>query len=605
MRWITEISFNNYRAFKNSFNPIKIPENHHLLIYGENGSGKSSIYNAIKDFFNSSADPSKKFVLNLFSQLTQNNTGEIELKVSDIDVNKNITSVNTYVFCEPYSKSTHRVPEIQLPNKIKGFLDYKRVLETYFLKGKLGQNPNLFSLLVEDLLADHTISSSSGGVATVSLINEWNRLKNPIYNLDRRSKAHKTAVAELSAFESILKQLLTQVFSESKKIITNYFDPKLDVNVSVSNMVMDYISWEVKQEIFLEVSYAGKNITSYDTILNEARLSAIGITIFLASLKTYPVDATDLRVVFLDDVFIGLDTNNRIPLLKILKDEFIKQDYQIFIATYDRQWFETARYWLQIEKCPVTCLELFSGNDGGPLSPDIPVMISPSLINIEKAKAYFDARDYPAAANYLRKTCEEELRRILPSHMKLCIYRQTDEIKLINNLETLVSNFDNYLKKNNLDITPFIHFRTYKKILLNPLSHDDLLAPHYRREIEEGIRLVEELKNIKTKEIVFAKDNILKPMKLGMRDLSTGNMYIYKIIVLENLQIIQQNMAQIKLSAIECEVTESTTRKFATLQQAFDQLWIERGNITPTNNFAFYNHIKISNRKKLINLMSF
>jgi len=53
MRWITGITINNYRAFSKP-ETVSIPEGQHLLIYGENGSGKSSIYNAIKDFFRSS-----------------------------------------------------------------------------------------------------------------------------------------------------------------------------------------------------------------------------------------------------------------------------------------------------------------------------------------------------------------------------------------------------------------------------------------------------------------------------------------------------------------------------------------------------------------------
>lgn len=66
-----------------------------------------------------------------------------------------------------------------------------------------------------------------------------------------------------------------------------------------------------------------------------------------------------------------------------------------------------------------------------------------------------------------------------------------------------------------------------------------------------------------------------------------------------------QAAAPIKLSVVECEVTEATKRKFTTLQLAFDQLWNERGNAAPTNNTAFHNHIKVSNNRYLIDLMTF
>jgi ABC-type uncharacterized transport system fused permease/ATPase subunit len=43
MRWITGIAINNYRAFSKP-ETILIPQGQHLLIYGENGSGKSPPY---------------------------------------------------------------------------------------------------------------------------------------------------------------------------------------------------------------------------------------------------------------------------------------------------------------------------------------------------------------------------------------------------------------------------------------------------------------------------------------------------------------------------------------------------------------------------------
>ena len=42
------------------------------------------------------------------------------------------------------------------------------------------------------------------------------------------------------------------------------------------------------------------------------------LSIFLASLRTNPT-TVDLKVLFLDDVFVGLDAGNRIPILKYLE----------------------------------------------------------------------------------------------------------------------------------------------------------------------------------------------------------------------------------------------------------------------------------------------
>jgi energy-coupling factor transporter ATP-binding protein EcfA2 len=606
MKWITGIEINNYRAFNQQYKEIAIPINHHVLIYGENGSGKSSIYNALKDFFGSSNNTTQPFEINLFSQKAGNKNGSVTLRIADLNAARAKVAENPFIFAEPDINSTHRLPQIQLANKVKGFIDYKKLLKTHFVEAKSGQNPNLFNLIIENLLSDHLIKKpSGGGVSDFPLLEEWKRIRDNILNLDGRYTDHKNALADLPAFENALRQLLSLVFTEFKRLIQIYFDKKLEINVTLSQMQFERDKWNIKQELFLDIKYAGEPIPSYHTFINEARLSALGACIYLAAIKTYPPTASDLKILYLDDVFIGLDTSNRIPLLKIIKNEFIKHDFQIFISTYDRQWFETSRIWFEAEKCKFKCLELFvNDSDGNPATPDIPVVIDPSQNLFEKAISHFESKDFPAAANYLRRTCEAELRRILPQSLTLNINLTNGE-QTIHRLDKLVDNFLSFLTKNGLNTTPFTHFKTYKKIILNPLSHDDAEAPHYRKEIQDGIAMVRELQKIRTKGIISVKDSAANPMKLRMVDVASGGNHDYEIVVLENLYFIQQDVAPIQLSVVECEVSEAGKRNFTSLQVAFDTLWIERGNPAPTNYAEFYNHIKVSNKQKLISLMKF
>ncbi|MFK1667463.1 AAA family ATPase [Bacteroides fragilis] len=70
---ISEIAINNYRAFYNekgeelSKYRIKLGTAKNLLIYGENGSGKSSLFKGLKDFFISAVDPKRRLIRNVFS----------------------------------------------------------------------------------------------------------------------------------------------------------------------------------------------------------------------------------------------------------------------------------------------------------------------------------------------------------------------------------------------------------------------------------------------------------------------------------------------------------------------------------------------------------
>lgn len=81
--------------------------------------------------------------------------------------------------------------------------------------------------------------------------------------------------------------------------------------------------------------------------LNEARLTAIGICLYLAGLsRSTPPRRSDNstfpRILVLDDVLLSLDMAHRLPLLKVLKSsEF--NSWQILLLTHDRAWYEIAR----------------------------------------------------------------------------------------------------------------------------------------------------------------------------------------------------------------------------------------------------------------------
>lgn len=366
-------------------------------------------------------------------------------------------------------------------------------MQTHFVDTPEGQNPNLFPLVVQDLLADHLIKKTTGGgVADFELHTEWKRISEPILKLDRRYRAHRKALAELHLFEQALRQLLIQVFTEFKRLIQKYFDPKLDIDVKLSQMNFDRKKKAIAQELYLDIKYAGIPIPSYQTFLNEARLSALALCIYFAALKTYPLAASDLKVLYLDDVFIGLDTSNRIPLLEILKDEFIKQDFQIFISTYDRQWFELARQWFDNNGCKFKAQELYIEDDGNPTTPEYPI-VQPSEDNLRKAEAHFKAKDYPAAGNYLRKSCETIIKDLLPD-----TYKIGNDGEPITELEGLIQQLNRLYEDFNIAKPQALidALKIYRKALLNPSSHDDLKSPIYRREIEDAFHLVRQLQSL-------------------------------------------------------------------------------------------------------------
>ena len=76
-----------------------------------------------------------------------------------------------------------------------------------------------------------------------------------------------------------------------------------------------------------------------------------------------PFDVDGADVLVLDDVLIGLDHSNRLPMLDVLKTKFA--DWQIVLLTHDRNWFDLARS--HLPDANWKCVEVYEG-DGADLA---------------------------------------------------------------------------------------------------------------------------------------------------------------------------------------------------------------------------------------------
>ena len=181
---------------------------------------------------------------------------------------------------------------------------------------------------------------------------------------------------------------------------------------------------------------------------------------------------------FLDDIFVGLDTANCIPILRILADEF--QDFQIFISTYDRHWFEVAKRHSAIDgKSNWKTAELYVGNEQGFEKPIIVMGES----YIEKAIQYLHDRtkpDYPAAANYFRKALEEMLPKyILPSETVDGEFAQIPAYKHTK----WVTATQKFLGRTYNDTSIIDNIKVLLPTILHPLSHHEITSPIYKSDL--------------------------------------------------------------------------------------------------------------------------
>jgi hypothetical protein len=96
-----------------------------------------------------------------------------------------------------------------------------------------------------------------------------------------------------------------------------------------------------------EIEFRGSPVDRPQLFLNEARLSALALAIYFAGRKLAENQTkNDMpRIMVLDDILIGLDQANRVPVLNVCSDHF--QDWQVIILTHDRMWFDIGRQFLR------------------------------------------------------------------------------------------------------------------------------------------------------------------------------------------------------------------------------------------------------------------
>ena len=219
-------------------------------------------------------------------------------------------------------------------SKSKGFFDYKALLHTHYLHYE-SDTVNVFDLLIENLLAN-VINDRTGQ----SISEEWQNISAqlplpPTHDIE-------TFEAQIDIFNIGVSNHLAELQTKASEILRKfgYEDTivALDfgfqgIEDSREDRTLNY------QNIPLKVKFFDEDLPEHHRFLNEAKLSAIALSIYFAGFLLQP--DSDLKILALDDVLIGLDMSNRLPVLDILNDDFAA--YQIFLTTYDRAWYEIVK----------------------------------------------------------------------------------------------------------------------------------------------------------------------------------------------------------------------------------------------------------------------
>lgn len=477
MKRIKKIEINHFKGLYGNHEIDLTNSGKNLMLYGENGSGKSSVAKAIKLFFQSSArDVNVVDYENVFIPVAERNSGFIKIVIGDAG---NIRSNLPYVIDSTNKRQTEAF--IAKANKIKGFLDYKSLLKTHYLES---EKVNVFKLLVEDLISDFINSRTTN---TIEL--DWIKLKRDIR--DKRRKAYKSLKAPgglLEQFNEGLAELLLDVENKANELI-DYFNYNIKIKLHFNNLTISRTKGFANENIELIVDFFDKtNLPEHHHFLNEARLTAISIAIYLGAVLSNIQDG--YRFIVLDDVFIGLDTSNRLPFLKILDEKFA--DYQIFMTTYDKSWYELVK---SENKPNWEYAELYIKEEHQN-SYEIPILHNKTDF-IDKAEHYLNnVGDFKASASYIRSEFEKLVKNFC--------HNKKIPVKFDKN-QSKVSGEDFWSAckdKTKPDGTRYVtealrdDIETQRTLVMNPFVHYDLNKPTFRAELLTTINLVKQLKTV-------------------------------------------------------------------------------------------------------------
>ena len=473
------IKLRDFRAFPGEF-ALELKDGCNLLLHGENGSGKSSLAIALREFFslerpfprpidseeNVFANPPQPMVSLTFSSASGNE--EIVWETGHyhpLEVGSDPEKAN------PATQQQRET--LMAVSRCSGFFDYRALLRASLLQTVDSLPEQLFLLFVENLLAGFRAKLRGGERYLGEL---WSELKKTMPK-SRRYPHIQRANGVARQFDDAFRPFLAQVTEKANEYLPYFPENRMKIGFDYpGSSFAKSTKLLTGKSVNPVIEFNGKKVDGHHQFLNEARLTALALSVFLAAVKLAdgnPDNPDPLRLLVLDDVLIGLDLNNRLPLLELLRREFPR--HQIVLLTHDLVWFEIAKE--HTTDWGIWCYARLFEEPLGPVDPMFPraQRVKPDVDDLTVAQGYLGAGDLRAAAVYVRAAYESCLRNVCQKrNISLPFKKNPRDVKAEDLWQAIVSVHDSRVASGSpgfVNPTLIPKVNAIRSAVLNRLSH--------------------------------------------------------------------------------------------------------------------------------------
>lgn len=588
MNRIDTLHINNFKFFQIQ-EPIKLGGKH-VLLYGENGSGKSSVYWSLYTLFEASLKPNDTQIRKYFSKVLFNgddclvNIHATETAVGSDDFSSFIELITDDEQPVTYRISTNDVGirgdgNAKQINYASDYLNYRQILR--FSSFQHSEPIDLFDVFrwsifyyVRFLNIEFVREGNLFGLTSPAEM--WAEIdkgpdefdfEKPEYSEEEfeeyiHSPAFEKYIESFTTAQNELEKLIDYINANAEDYLKKlgYDDFKFVLAIKRSIFIFTHRPSDFKVNPFsisLTITeYQGqpKAVKKAHSFLNEARFSAMVIAIRFAILKQ-KLQENCLKFIVLDDLLLSLDMSNRQRVLDLILKEFTT-NYQIISLTHDRSFYEITKEKIKnagFEK-QWMFYEMYI-DDTDTASPPKPVII-PAKSKLKRAEEFIALHDYPAAGIYLRKECEDLIEQLLPDFLKYEVKTNKDgnpqSVPL--SLNDRIGKLQEFCIKEGIVYEPIKDLKIYKDCFLNVVAHNDKESPLYKSELLSVLQALKELKKIKrTRHIVKSNKDLLFDLNNG-----AANTFHCSVRLKGNLLLTEEQGKAPRLSFFnQCEIRKT------------------------------------------------